>query len=45
MQKEAADLSLKMLGNIGTVEKKKGKKYGQILQDENKKKRKRKKRQ
>lgn len=34
MQQEAADLSLKRLGNIQAVEKEKGKKYGQLLQDE-----------
>jgi ribosome biogenesis GTPase / thiamine phosphate phosphatase len=46
MQKEAANLSLKMLGNINTVEKIKGTKYAQILKNDNRHKnnRKRKKR-
>lgn len=34
MQQEAADLSLKMLGNIGSVERKKGKKYAQLIREE-----------
>lgn len=34
MQKKATDLSLKMLGNVGAVERKKGKRYGQLLQEE-----------
>lgn len=38
MEKEAAELALKMLGNIGAVEKKKGKKYVQLLQEEQTKK-------
>jgi ribosome biogenesis GTPase / thiamine phosphate phosphatase len=37
MQKEAAELSLKMLGNVNTVEKVKGKKYAQILQQDDRK--------
>lgn len=34
MQREAADLSLKILGNIGSVERKKGKKYAQLIREE-----------
>lgn len=34
MEKEAAELALKMLGNLGAVERKKGKKYVQLLQEE-----------
>lgn len=37
MQKEAADLSLQILGNISAVEKEKGKKYAQILQNDDRK--------
>jgi ribosome biogenesis GTPase / thiamine phosphate phosphatase len=40
MQKEVAELSLKMLGNINTGEKIKGRKYAQILQNSNRNKRK-----
>jgi ribosome biogenesis GTPase / thiamine phosphate phosphatase len=39
MQREAAELSLKMLRNINTVEKIKGRKYAQILQNDDRKKR------
>lgn len=34
MEKEAAELSLKMLGNLGAVEREKGKKYVRLLQEE-----------
>lgn len=34
MQREATDLSLKILGNVGSVERKKGKKYAQLIREE-----------
>lgn len=36
MEKEAAELALKILGNLGAVERQKGKKYVQLLQEEQK---------
>jgi ribosome biogenesis GTPase / thiamine phosphate phosphatase len=40
MQSEAADLSIQMLGNIAAVERKRGKKYAQIIQEKHSRKRK-----